>query len=51
MCIRDRMMGVSPLATVAGTPLGWLCLVAGLSLLAVGWWWSTRLIHGVISDV
>lgn len=46
-----QMMGVSPLATLAGTPLGWLCLVAGLSLLAVGWWWSTRLIHGVISDV
>lgn len=46
-----QMMGVSPLATLGGTPLGWLCLVAGLSLLAVGWWWSTRLIHGVISDV
>lgn len=46
-----QMMGVSPLATLAGTPLGWLCLLVGLSLLAVGWWWSTRLIRGVISDV
>lgn len=46
-----QMMGVSPLTTLVGTALGWLCLLLGLSLLAAGWWWSTRLIRGVISHV
>ncbi|GGE75417.1 hypothetical protein [Nesterenkonia cremea] len=46
-----QLMGVSPLATLTGTSLGWLCLLLGLGLLAFGWWWSTRLIRGVVSDV
>lgn len=46
-----QLMGVSPLATLAGTPLGWLCLVAGVFLLAIGWWWSSRLIQGVMRHV
>lgn len=46
-----QLMGVSPLATLAGTPLGWLCLVVGAFLLATGWWWSSRLIQGVMRHV
>jgi tight adherence protein B len=27
-------------------PLGWACLIAGLSLNALGWWWMHRLTRG-----
>ncbi len=46
-----QLMGVSPLAALAGSPLGWLCLLAGAVLLAAGWWWSSRLIRGVMRHV
>lgn len=46
-----QLMGVSPLATLAGSPLGWLCLLGGVVLLTAGWWWSSRLIRGVMRHV
>lgn len=36
-------LGADPLHVLLGSPLGWVCLVAGLGLEALGWWWTERL--------
>ena len=35
---------VAPLVT---TPIGWLCLTAGIGLDACGFWWMRRLVAGI----
>lgn len=41
------MMGVNPLGWLLGTPLGAACLVSGISLAGVGYWWTSRIVHRV----
>lgn len=43
------MMGVNPLAWLLGTPLGLGCLVAGIGLVALGYWWTWRIVQRVES--
>ncbi len=35
--------GSDPWSFLLGTPVGWVCLLAGLALIAVGLWWIERL--------
>lgn len=37
------VLGADPLHVLLGTPLGALCLLAGLALDGLGWWWTRRL--------
>ena len=41
------MMGVNPLAWLLGTPVGLACLVVGLALTALGYWWTSRIVQRV----
>lgn len=41
------LMGVSPLAWLLGTPLGIGCLLGGLLLTALGYWWTSRIVAKV----
>lgn len=41
------MMGVNPLAWLVGTPLGLCCLIAGVALVALGYWWTSRIVQRV----
>jgi tight adherence protein B len=41
------MMGVNPLGWLLGTPLGAACLLSGISLAGVGYWWTSRIVHRV----
>ena len=41
------MMGVNPLAWLLGTPVGIACLVAGMALTALGYWWTSRIVQRV----
>ncbi len=38
------LLGVDALGVLIGTQWGRACLVAGLALLALSWWWSRRLV-------
>ena len=40
-------MGVNPVAWLLGTPLGLACLVAGMALTALGYWWTSRIVQRV----
>ncbi|WP_380169428.1 type II secretion system F family protein [Jannaschia sp. R86511] len=40
------LLGVDATAVLLGTPWGRACAVLGLSLLALSWWWSARLVRG-----
>lgn len=37
------LMGGAPLAWLVGTKPGWLCLVAGVTLIGLGTWWTSRI--------
>ena len=37
------VMGAEPLAWLFGTGPGWICLVGGVSLTALGFWWTSRI--------
>lgn len=41
------MMGVNPVAWLLGTPLGLACLVGGLALTALGYWWTSLIVQRV----
>ena len=41
------MMGVNPLAWLLGTPVGIACLLAGVALTALGYWWTSRIVQRV----
>jgi tight adherence protein B len=41
------MMGVNPVGWLLGTPLGLACLVGGLALTALGYWWTSRIVQRV----
>jgi len=41
------MMGVNPLAWLLGTPVGIACLVVGMALSALGYWWTSRIVQRV----
>lgn len=38
----------SAMTFLIATPLGWACLVAGVTLDVVGFWWMRRLVAGVV---
>ena len=38
-------LGAHPVAVLLTTPYGWLCLVSGSTLAAVGWQWVNRQVH------
>lgn len=40
------LMGMNPIATLLGTPIGWAFLLAGIVLMVVGRSWSGRLVSG-----
>lgn len=44
-------LGVSPLGWLLGSPIGWLVLLSGLSLIAVGLWWTARLVAAIERDI
>lgn len=41
------MMGVDPLVWLLGNPLGFCCLLGGCALAAIGYWWTSRIVHAV----
>lgn len=41
-------LGARPLHVLLGTPLGLACLVLGTGLDALGWWWTGRIVAGVL---
>lgn len=41
------LMGVNPLAWLLGTPLGLGCLLGGVLLTALGYWWTSRIVARV----
>ena len=41
------MMGVNPLGWLLGTPLGAACLVSGICLATLGYWWTSRIVRRV----
>ena len=41
------MMGVNPVGWLLGTPLGLGCLVGGVALTALGYWWTSRIVQRV----
>jgi len=41
------MLGADPVGWLVGAPIGWGCLVAGVSLTAIGAAWSQRMVRGV----
>ena len=41
------LMGVNPLGWLLGTLPGLMCLFAGLSLAALGYWWTSRIVSRV----
>lgn len=43
------MMGVNPLAWLCGTVPGLACLVVGLGLVSLGYWWTSRIVAHVES--
>lgn len=43
------IMGVDPLRILLGSPVGWVCLGAGIALLVAGRWWANRLIVAAAS--
>lgn len=44
-------MGASPVTWLLGSPLGWVDLAAGVSLAAVGLWWTGRMVHALERDL
>ncbi|MCC9068035.1 type II secretion system F family protein [Arthrobacter cryoconiti] len=43
-------MGVDPVGILVSSPLGWACLFVGLGFVAIGKWWSGRLILAASHD-
>ena len=41
-------LGAHPLDVLLTTPLGLVCLVAGLGLDLLGWWWTIRIVASVL---
>ena len=41
-------LGAHPLHVLFATPLGLCCLVCGVGLDALGWWWTGRIVAGVL---
>jgi len=41
-------LGAHPLHVLLATPLGLGCLVTGVALDALGWWWTGRIVAGVL---
>jgi tight adherence protein B len=41
------LLGADPLHVLTGTPVGGGCLVLGLSLIGLGWWWISRQVAAV----
>ncbi len=41
-------LGADPLHVLFATPLGLGCLVLGVGLDALGWWWTGRIVAGVL---
>jgi len=44
-------LGVSPVGWLLGSPIGWLVLLAGVTLIAVGLWWTGRLVAAIERDI
>ncbi|MFF0485776.1 type II secretion system F family protein [Streptomyces sp. NPDC004435] len=43
-------MGADPLRVLLHTPAGWICLLVGCGLEAVGLWWAARIVRGGCAD-
>lgn len=46
-----QLIGADAAAVLFGSVFGWFCLVAGVTLMGLGWWWSSRMIAQVVDRV